>query len=358
MGKNVVVVGQGNSAADCAVELSTHAKRVHIAHHRGAMIIPRMVDGARFDRVASWKFTRLGFWLSKYLPSAHRWAFNQAFGAASKSAWGELDPSWKFDPEYTYATNVSTMMLSDGIVPALEAKRVISVPSVTRVTGPKKLELSDGSIVDDVDYIIACTGYETPLHVLGDAITYSQPAPDVRELPHLYHNIFPVDYPDSLACLGYNAFMDNATTCRELAGMAIAQIWAGKSTLPPKAEMKSQVDDYHAWFVRRCRENAPLSQLNGIVEPESWNRFVHDKAGTGLYEHLGWTLTGIKFASLHPWWYLKLAYGVCTPHLYRLFDTGKRKSWPGARDAIIKANKESEQDIKESITARKATKRA
>ena len=30
--------------------------------------------------------------------------------------------------------------------------------------------------------------------------------------------------------------------------------------------------------------------------------------------------------------------GLMSPHLFRLFDEGKRKPWPGAREEIIRVN--------------------
>lgn len=320
------------------------------------MIVPRMVDGARFDRFASWKLTRLLFWLQSYLPPAHRWLTHKAFSAANIGAFGTLDPVWNFDGEYLYATNVATIMMNDGIIAALRDGKLISSPAVVSVSGPKQVQLSDGSTIDGVDAIIACTGYDTSFEILGDAIAFSQPAPDIRKLPRLFYNIFPIDHADSLACLHYNAFMANEATNREVAGMAIAQIWAGKSSLPSRGEMEQQIQDHAEWFTRQCRNNAPIWQLNGLVEPRPWNQFMHKAAGIGLNEHLGWTIAGVKFSLLNPKLYLQMAYGVNTPHLYRYFETGKRKAWPGARDAIARVNKESAEDTKQSIREWKATK--
>ncbi|KAH8169381.1 flavin-binding monooxygenase-like domain-containing protein [Sarocladium implicatum] len=355
--RNVIVLGQGNSAGDCAVELTSHAARVHIAHHRGAMIVSRTANGARFDRFASWKLTRLMFWLEGWLPSVYRWLTHKAFSSAHSIAFGKLDPAWGFDSEYLYATNIQTIMMNDGIVAALKDRRLISTPGVVRITGPKQVQLSDGSMIDDVDTIIACTGYDTSLKLLGDdAIEFSKPAPDIRELPRLFHNVFPIDYPDSLACLNNVAFVSNVATNTELASMAIAQIWAGKSSLPPRADMEQQIQNHASWFTRQCRENAPILQLDGLVEPRPWNEFILKAAGVGLNEHLGWSMAGIKFSLLNPKLYLLMAYGVCTPHLYRYFETGKRKAWPGAREAIERVNRESAEDSKRGVEEWKATK--
>ena len=67
-------------------------------------------------------------------------------------------------------------------------------------------------------------------------------------------------------------------------------------------------------------------------------------------------MAGIKFSLLNPKLYLLMAYGVCTPHLYRYFETGKRKAWPGAREAIERVNRESAEDSKRGVEEWKATK--
>lgn len=48
-GKNVVVVGVGNSGLDIAVELSRHAKQVYLCSRRGAWIVNRIINGKPLD---------------------------------------------------------------------------------------------------------------------------------------------------------------------------------------------------------------------------------------------------------------------------------------------------------------------
>ncbi|KAF7563593.1 hypothetical protein G7046_g550 [Stylonectria norvegica] len=340
----VIVIGQGNSAADCAFELSSHASEVYWSHRRGAMVFPRMVNGERFDKFATWKMTRLAFLIGRIFPAIHRFVYDMFFSWIVWKSWGRLDPQWRLDRTPFYATTISGMVVSDDLVPALRAGSVISTTGVRRICGPHSVEFDDGSVIDNVDAIIACTGYRNSLHLLNGIVKYSHPHPAVLPMPDLYQGIFAVEHADSIACLNYAIVQDNAATCRELAALAVAQVWAGKSRLPPREQMEVQLQQHRDWFVKRTLE-CPLPQYQGTVEPDKWLRFVNDMAGTGVYERFGWTVQGFRFCLSEPSLYRLMAWGVNSPHIYRVFETGKRKAWPGAREAIRHINRMSDIDL-------------
>ncbi|KAH7313758.1 flavin monooxygenase-like protein [Stachybotrys elegans] len=344
---NVVVMGQGNSAADCAAELKGHASSVYLAHTRGALIVPREARGKRLDASVSWATAEIRFRLGHYFPSLQRkLMWNILTGAANK-AWGELDPAWGLDPEEACADNIAGIVVNDAIVPALRSGLVHPVSAIRRVVGPRSVELQDGTVLEDIDAIIAATGYRFQVDLLGSHVGYHQTLPGTDALPDLYQNIFPVDYADSLACLGYNIVQINAGTAREIASMAVAQVWAGKSKLPSRQDMMRQIERHREWFAERCRTNPSMRQCGAQIEPHEYWKFIHETAGTGLYENLGWSWPAWKFFVTSPKLYFTLAYGVLTPHLLRYFETGKRKAWDGALDAILHANQLSALDLKQ-----------
>ncbi|KAF4473024.1 flavin containing monooxygenase 9 [Fusarium albosuccineum] len=343
-GKNVVVIGQGNTACDSVVELSSHSSKVYWAHRRGVMVFPRIANGQRFDAFASWKATRMGFWVAKHLPSVHRMMFDSFFSWIVWKSWGKLDPQWRLDRNAYYATTISGMIVNDNLVPVLRAGKVTSTAGLRRVLGPRSVELDDGTILEGIDAIVACTGYSNSLKVIDNIVNYSRPQPDARPQPDLYQGIFPLGYTDSLACLNYIIIMDSASMARELAAMAVAQVWAGKSSLPSASVMESWVRKHQAWFAELCLSN-PLPQYDGQIQAHGWLKFVNEMAGTGVYEHLGWTLKGIRFWMREPKLCSMMAGGVNTPHIYRVFETGKRKAWEGAKDAIKHVNEQSKIDL-------------
>ena len=313
------------------------AGNVYLAHRRGAIILPRVSKGERFDKRANWRLTRFGFWLSAWFPFLHRLLFHKAFQYVAKAAWGDLDPQWRFDINPSYTSNLSGIMVNDDIVRLLREGAIQSVNGVRRVCGPRCVEIDDGTRIEDVDAIIACTGYTVSFDICGSAVSYSEFGPDISPLPNLYRNIFPVEHADSVAFVSYIVLMESAFLTRELAGMAIAQIWAGKSTLPSRKDMVRSVQEQHAWYNKRCATE-PLSQYEGMVEPHDWSRFINGAAGTGMYENLGWTVRGFWFMLREPVLSLRMNWGTHSPHMYRFFETGKRKAWHGAREAITVAN--------------------
>ncbi|KAE9573061.1 hypothetical protein CGMCC3_g10788 [Colletotrichum fructicola] len=335
--KNVVVMGIGNTACDTVVELADYASKVYLSHRRGAKIIPRMNQDGPLDAVMSWRTSRFGHWLEHFLPGIFS-LLTESVIKKNSMILGEQDPGWGFEPSPSLKLSLSVIVVNDDLFSRLREGRAESVRGVTRIVGPKSVQLDDGTIIEDVDVIVAATGYRPDFSLLADLSHTPAPDPKAPPLPNLYQNIFAIDYPDSLACVSYCTVGDNAASYRELQAMAIAQVWAGNSSLPSTGQMRRSTAAYQKWTWKRFRAFAGAPLGSGQQYP--WFRFVHEMAGTGMYEYLGWGWKGWQF-----WWqdrefYRLVAWGAYSPHIYRLFETGKRKTWPGAREAIIKVNED------------------
>ncbi|KAL8290912.1 hypothetical protein RB597_008940 [Gaeumannomyces tritici] len=382
-GLNVVVVGQGNTACDCAVELASHARGVYLAHRRRAVVIPRNVDGQRYDRSLTWRMARISVWLQAHMPAVHRRLMCLQLSGVARKAWGGSrageDALLGVTP--ALATNIASLVVNDDLVPLLRGGGITATRALKRFVGPRELEMEDGRVVRDVDAVIVCTGYTSSLGVLapgvleyddddddddGDESTpcsdeedyaigakQAHPAPRV---PRLYRNIFPPRWADSLACLNYLVLI-HAAVQREVAGMAVAQVWAGKTALPPRAEMEAQADaQARGYRVARRRRRPQIAQPEGlVVDPHSWLRWVDEAAGSGVYASLGWTWRGLLFFAREPRLWLLAAWGVNSPHIYRLFETGKRRAWDGAREAILRVNEQSAADARLGAAGAHAT---
>ncbi|KAF6828366.1 dimethylaniline monooxygenase 2 [Colletotrichum plurivorum] len=338
-GKNVVVIGVGNTACDIAVELADHASKVYLSHRRGAKVVPRMNKGRPVDSILSWRTSRINFWLEYYFPRVFGLVGDLVFRQTAK-ALGEQDPAWGLEPSPSIGIGLNVAVVSDDLFSRLREGRIQSIRGVSTIVGPDAVRLESGQVVEGVDVLIAATGYR-PDFSLAPELSHAEPKdPSLPPLPNLYQNVFAVDHPGSLACTSHCVINDNAASYRELQSMAIAQVWAGKSSLPSDVEMRRQVAAYQKWLWGRFR-HFPATPL-GSGRPHRWMRFVHDMAGTGVYEALGWGWKGWKF-----WWqdrafYRLVAWGAYSPHIYRLFETGKRRVWPGARQAILKVNGDRE----------------
>ncbi|KAL2760241.1 hypothetical protein ACRALDRAFT_1078963 [Sodiomyces alcalophilus JCM 7366] len=360
--KNVVVLGMGNSAADTASELTGYASKVYLSHRRGAKIVPRSNEEGPMDTFFSWNKIRLCFWAEHHVPSLFQLVVNGLIkrrtikrcdaesdsGSGSDSVEANKglsrpdstdDEAEKPVSEWGLEGDGGHVICSDHLVPLVRQGKIRSVRGIRRFTGPRSLELDDGSVLDEIDAVIACTGYRPDFSLLPD-LTFTQWGDDVPALPDLFQNIFPPAYADSLACLNYGIVTEGAAPFRELQAMAVAQVWAGRSSLPSREAMERQVGDYQRWLTWRMRV-APATYFGkGRMHP--WMEFLHRTAGTGMYEYMGWGWRG--------WWFWlrerklcgMIGWGVYSPHMYRLFETGKRSAWAGAREAIIRVNEERE----------------
>ncbi|KAK9417860.1 putative Flavin monooxygenase-like protein [Seiridium unicorne] len=335
--QKVIVFGLGNTAADIAVDVASQASKTYISHRRGAKILPRVnKEGKPLDFSSSWSNTRLAYWLGEYVPKLYSSLTDWAISKMVRAAWGPQDPAWGFEPS-PGCEDYSTPVINDELVPMVRDKKIDSVARVKAVIGPKTVLLDNGELIDDVDAIILGTGYNNDFGILNDALTWTVIDPKLP-LPNLYQNVFPPEYPDSIACICYPMVPESGGSLRELTAMAVAQVWAGKSPLPDRDAMWAWIYEYQPWLTHGRQKFD--SHYKGKLKPYHWLRWVHECAGTGLYESIGWSSTAWKF-----WWsdrklYNTCANGVFSPHLYRLIETGKRKAWPGAREAIIKVNED------------------
>ncbi|TPX08124.1 uncharacterized protein E0L32_010191 [Thyridium curvatum] len=342
-GQKVVVVGLGNTGADTSVSLVGQADKVYLSHNHGAIIMPRTVNGGiPIDHTLTSRMTKIQSLLEYYLPSVYEMVFNAALKKIQNANF-KLKPEWKVYPAPSLKHAVP--IISDNLVANLESGAVQSVAGIKRVVGPHELELDDGTRLEGIDTIIWATGYRTSFSVLDpevDPTRHTTPrwaaakGSRGKPLPRLYQNVISLDHPDSLAFMGCGAFATGAFPLNDVASMALAQVWKGASPLPPRGEMERAVDRQHE-FVCGVAESG--SAVPGWVRQHEWMAWANAAAGTGVDEYLGWTLAGWKF------WYRDrefcrlLVDGIYTPHLFRVFETGKRKTWEGARTEIERVNR-------------------
>jgi dimethylaniline monooxygenase (N-oxide forming) len=287
----------------------------------------------------NWTFYTILITLQWYVPSLYRWMTNSIFDGIIRKNWGPNHMKSRF---HLQSGNVCLPRISDRFMSLVKEDAIVSLPNIQRVTGPKSIQLDNGETLHDIDTIIACTGYELDVSQLESVFAMHQ-FPNGVSLPDLYMNVFPTRYADSFAFLTCAHFPYNACTVRELSAMAVAQVWAGKSSLPSVSAMTAHAQAYQKWYVSEL--NIYPDVPAGWIHPYRFLRWVHDAAGTGMYQNTGW----FSWPAWKFWWndhklYRFMTTGVLTPQMFVLFETGKRKAWKGARDAIIKVNTQLERD--------------
>ncbi|KAH8671502.1 putative dimethylaniline monooxygenase [Xylariales sp. PMI_506] len=334
-GKKVVVVGLGTTAGDIIGTLIPVASKVYASHRRGATIIRRIRNGTPLDLSITWRRRQINTFFQRNFPGTMKWIADAGIGWLIRQNWAEIDPAWRLSP---YPSILITLpVVSDVIVPALKEGTLTSLHGVKRFTGPHSIEFDDGTVIDDVDAVVAATGYGADFTVAPFLETSKPPDYDGPELVRMWMNLFPPKYATSMALCCHSAFgKSNGFSFNDIIAMAISNVFRGAHAVPSEAEMERHVDEHQRWLAAKWRLDQHVSP--SMVKQWEFQQFVHDAAGTGM-ENLGWGWKGWKFWLQDPKMSYLMNNGIETAHSYRYFETGKRRTWPGARNAIIHANK-------------------
>lgn len=341
-GKNVVIVGFGPTACEIGPLITSYASRVYLSHRRGAWLFKRWKNGLPTDLLVNHTRRRTSHMLQRYFPNlvlklsdlGLRWLMRD---------YGELDPEWRI-PGDAVPVQLSIAQAFDDVLPYLKDGSITSMHGVKRILGPKTVEFLDGQVLEDIDVILCCTGYKADFDLVPFVET-SKPPTDVAghtyggpPIARLYKNMFPPAHADSIAILAYSSYgKNNGFSFADVTSMAISNIWRGVSAsmLPSRAEMERQIDADQSWVASRWyRYNH--TDVSAVKQWE-FQGFLHEAAGTGM-ENLGWGWKGWLFFFRDPKMSWLMNHGAETAHAYRFFETGKRDTWSGAREAIIHIN--------------------
>ncbi|KAJ4349541.1 uncharacterized protein N0V89_008157 [Didymosphaeria variabile] len=348
--QNVVVLGIGNTAADVANALVQHgAGKIYFSHRRGAKIL-RPCDpktGVPSDVMLTTSLVPITWMLQKHCPAVYGWMMDSAVAQNFKDSWGENKPEWGLVDSPGMGDGQHVVVCSQDLVPNIQNGSILSVPGIKALAGPNTVEFDNGQVAEGIDAIILCIGYADDMDILKEAIEFTPAQSDTPALPGLYMNIFPPKYADSFAHLSLTHLFGPQIPGRVLAALALPQIWAGRSPLPPLSIMSTWITTHQTWLTQRIAKAGPNGNGYQEVHNGDWSYFLHEAAGTGLYEYVGW---GWRAWGL--WWRDRELYRaisnlpICT-YSYRVFDMGKRRPWEGARQALIEAWRELE-DLKKA----------
>lgn len=355
--QRVLLVGMHATAQDVTNSLSEAAKHVYLAHRSGLILLPRYDDnGATSDQAATLRFSLFMAFMYRHLPILWNWLFNKLLNTISAKAFPNLPKEWGIRPAPHLA--VSTPLFADTLWPHLQSNFAEPIPAIQRITGPRSVELTNGRILQDIDSIIYCTGYDTNIpdglipHTTGTESLHPYPNNTVGSPPNLYRNIFPLhsdpSIRKSLAFLGHGNILLPGFIQFELNAMAISQVWLGRTLLPPHSDMLAW---HEANLAERKHNFAYYNALpNSTYYPTFMNmgdhfKWVDDAAGTGLYRNLGMGMEWLNWRAWRFWWRDRELYGVVmggvfTPFVWRLFEGGKRRAmaWGECREAILREN--------------------
>jgi len=217
-GKDVVILGIGNSAMDLSVEASYVAEKVYLSARRGSYIVPKYIFGKPTDQLGGWVNPRIPF---KIRQKAVAKLINTYVGKVTD--FGLPKPDHEFGEAHP---TISSRILDRITHGAIKVK-----PNIRRLEGDE-VEFEDGSRVH-ADVVIYCTGYKITFPFFDEDFIS---APDNRI--DLYRRVFKPEIPN-LFFIGLLQPLGAVMPLSEAQGRWVAEYLTGRYKLPSDSEMRS-----------------------------------------------------------------------------------------------------------------------
>jgi hypothetical protein len=223
-GRDVVVLGMGNSAMDIATELSWTPGTVYLAMRRGAYIVPKYVGGKPLDDLTPEWLTRLIARLPfRVRQQLNRRVFDRYLG--DMTSYGLPAPDHKLLEAHP--------TISDLILSRITHGRVVPKPQISHLT-EDRVHFVDGTSVH-ADVVVYATGYRVSFPFFDPEFLS---APD-NELP-LYRRVFSPDI-EGVFFLALLQPLGATMPLAEAQGKWVADYLRGRYQLPPRERMVAEM---------------------------------------------------------------------------------------------------------------------
>jgi len=268
-GRNVLVLGIGNSACDIAVETSRVSAQTFVAMRRGAWIIPKYFGSTPSDELAPER-------IASALPiPVLRWLFMRKVLAANghPSDFGLPAPDHKLGEAHP--------TISSDLLERIGHGRVKVKPNIQRLEGDR-VRFEDGS-VERIDRIVYCTGYKISFPFFDRSLL--DHAADNRI--ELYRRVVHPDLP-GLYFIGLIQPLYAIMPLAELQSEWIADVLEGTVALPERQTMIADIAAERAAMERRyVASKRHTIQVDGPhykrqLRLERRRHLVKSRGGAGL----------------------------------------------------------------------------
>ncbi|XP_028398597.1 dimethylaniline monooxygenase [N-oxide-forming] 2-like [Dendronephthya gigantea] len=315
-GKNVLVVGIGDSALAIATELSQVVKKVYLSTRRGSWITSRI----QAFGMPSDQFLHRRFFFNlprRLLDTACMNLVNLKFDHGD---FGLL-------PNNTFLQQPP--VVNDFLPYKVISGAVLMRPDISTLTD-KDVIFVDGSVALDVDVIILATGYNYSFPFLDEDMVEFK-----HKSPLMYKHMFRVEENPSIAFIGCLQPVGCMFSVAELQARLATRVFKGLVKLPSTEDMEQDI-----------AEN--LARL----ENESYDAKKHATAVyyipycNSLAEIIGCKPRLGAMLLTDPHLALRCYFGPCSPPQYRLRGPG---AWSGARRAIMEIQERNIAQMKKEV---------
>lgn len=220
-GKNVVVVGIGNSGVDQACDIAHVAQQVYLSTRRSAYIIPRYIMGKPTDKWVTPRNASYPFFITRFL---YKLLLHVAVG--NQENYGVPKPKHQLLSEHP--------TMSAELLNATSRGDVIIKPNIKQIHA-HQVEFEDGSIVD-ADAILYATGYKISFPFFDPAFLNVEKDNNIA----LYRRVVHPDH-DGLFFIGLIQPLGAIMPLAEVQAKWVAALLAGECALPSTATMYQEI---------------------------------------------------------------------------------------------------------------------
>ena len=263
-GKDVVVLGMGNSAMDIAVDASYHAKSTILAARRGAWVIPKYLFGKPLDQIGGG---------DARVPVKIR---NKILEGLLKVYVGDYARYGLPKPDHGFGEAHPTV--SGRILDRLAHGAIATKPNIDRLEGDRVV-FTDGSSVH-ADLVIYCTGYKVTFPFFAEDFI-SAPENDLPLFRRVFHpDVHDVFFIGLLQPLG--AIMPLA----DLQSRWVADYLSGRYALPQPAALRKDIEDERKRMFKRYvaskRHTMQVDYDDYVVALEKERKAGAERAAAGV----------------------------------------------------------------------------
>jgi dimethylaniline monooxygenase (N-oxide forming) len=253
VGRDVLVLGIGNSATDIATETSRHSRTTYLAMRRGAHVLPKFLGGVPLDQLSPTWANRLPFAVTRPLLMRE-----------VKRVQGPMESYGLPKPDHKLGQAHPTV--SADLLDRIGHGRIAVKPNLERIEG-SIVHFVDGTSAS-IDTIVWCTGYKITFPFLDESVlgTAGNHVPLYRRVVH----------PElsGLYFIGLVQPLGAIMPIAERQAEWVADLLEGKAALPEPARMERAIEreeramrkryvastrhtiqvDFHSYMRRLARE--------------------------------------------------------------------------------------------------------